>query len=80
LEEFINGKARIVPYWVNGGLDGPIDADLVILSSDLVRNDLIECGLLPDSNAIRDTFEISARKEFFRLDPCELEKMGNNSQ
>jgi transcriptional regulator with PAS, ATPase and Fis domain len=47
LEEFINGKARIVPYWVNGGLGGPIDADLVILSSELVREDLIECGLLP---------------------------------
>jgi len=47
LEGFIGGKARIVPYWVNGGLGGPIDADLVILSSELVREDLVACGLLP---------------------------------
>jgi len=47
LAEYVEGRAEIVPYWVDEGLSEPPEGDLVVLSSDLVRKDLEASGLLP---------------------------------
>lgn len=47
LAEYVEGRAELVPYWVDEGLTEPPEADLVVLSSDLVRKELAASGLLP---------------------------------
>ncbi len=46
LKEFVGDRADLRAYWVSGGLRAAIVADLVVLSSELVRDELIELGFL----------------------------------
>lgn len=47
LAEFVGARADLRAYWVTEGLSSPIDAELIVLSSELVRDELVELGFLP---------------------------------
>lgn len=52
LAEFVGGRAAIRAWWMDAGVPDGIDGDLVILSSELVRADLVAAGKLPPGREI----------------------------
>jgi len=47
LAGFVDDKAAIFSYWIDSGIAENIEGDLVVLSSELVRDDLVAAGKLP---------------------------------
>ena len=46
LSDFVGKLAELRSYWVTDGLSEPVEADLIVLSSELVREELVELGYL----------------------------------
>lgn len=42
LAEFVGSRADLRAYWVTEGLSSPVNAELIVLSSELVRDELVE--------------------------------------
>ncbi|MBU0936175.1 MAG: sigma 54-interacting transcriptional regulator [Spirochaetes bacterium] len=47
LDSYLGDKVQIRSFWINGGISAPVEADIVVLSSALVQEDLQELGYLP---------------------------------
>ncbi len=67
LETYLAGRVNIKTYWVNGGLPDSLDADLFVLSSELVLEDMRLLGCLP----VKGSVIVGKRT----VDPDALEKV-----